>query len=245
MSAAEGAASPRLTGRGMRRGARRLAPVSLFVLPFGLAYGAAAVERGLSAAEAIVLSATVFAGAAQFAALDLWTTPLPYLSLAAVVFAVNARHIILGAALSPWFNALPVRQRMLALLLLSDANFADARAAHRDGETDAGVLLGGGLVLWLAWVVGTALGASFGAVMGDLARFGVDVVMAAFFAAVVTLSVGTRRAAEPVVVACVVAVATMEVLPLGWNLIAAALAGGVVGALRHDGRTGNGRRHGG
>ena len=222
-----------MTLAGVSQGVRRLLPIAVFVVPFGLAFGAAAVEQGLTALQAIVMSALVFAGASQFAALDLWQAPMPFLSLALVALAVNARHIILGAARSAPVNALPRQKRFLALMLLSDANFADSHAAFKTGAADAGILLGGGLALWVTWVCGTAVGALAGSSIGDLQRFGVDVVMAAFFAAVVTGGLKSRGSLAPVATASGVAVATLGLLPAGWNVIAAALCGGAVGALRN------------
>ncbi len=220
-----------LTWPGLRQGLRRMLPVGLFVLPFGIAFGAAAVDAGMTTLQAVVMSALVFAGASQFAALDLWHTPLPYLSLALVVLAVNARHIILGAALSPWVNSLSRSKRLLALGFMSDANFADSYAAFRKGGRDVGLLLGGGLMLWSIWIVGTALGAVAGAEIGALDRFGIDVVMAAFFAAIVVGELKTRASLLPVAIASAVTVLTLDLLPVGWNIIAAALCGGLAGAL--------------
>ncbi|HIC80681.1 MAG TPA: branched-chain amino acid ABC transporter permease, partial [Kiloniellaceae bacterium] len=234
-----------LDGRGVRAGFLRLAPVAVFAAPFGLAFGAAAVEHGLLPLETLIMSATVFAGAAQFAVLDLWSHPLPLLSIALTVLAVNARHLLLGAALSPWVNALPWTQRLLALPLLSDANFADSYRSLRDGggasggesEGNHGVLVGGGLALWLAWTAGTALGAYAGSGLGDLSRFGIDLVMACFFAAVAAGDLKTPPALLPAAVAAAVAVLALDALPAGWNIILAALAGASVGALT-GGRTG-------
>ena len=225
-------AGPVLTAAGVRRGARRLAPVAVLVLPFGLAFGAAAVERGLAPLQALVMSATVFAGASQFAALDLWRAPMAWASLALLVLAVNARHVVLGAALAGWLNPLPPARRLLALAFLSDANFADARAARAAGARDAGLLLGGGLAMWGSWVAGTAAGAWGGASLGELDRLGVDAVMPAFFAAAVVGGLRSRGDLLPVAVAGAVAAATLDLLPAGWNVIAAALCGGAVGALR-------------
>lgn len=221
-----------LTLAGVGRGMKRLLPVCAFVLPFGLAYGAAAVEHGMAAWQAIVMSATVFAGASQFAALELWQAPLPFVSMALVVLAVNARHIILGAALSPWVNRLPRWKWLASLAMMSDVNFADSQTAFKAGERDAGLLLGGGLIMWLNWMIGTAVGAFAGAGLGALDRFGLDVVMAAFFGAIVVGNLKTRAALVPVAVAIVVALATLPLLPTGWNIIIAALCGGVVGAVR-------------
>lgn len=223
-------ASVTLTYRGAVRGAQRLLPVSMFVIPFGIAFGVAAIESGMSVAQAITMSAFIFAGASQFAALDLWQGPLPYLSLALVVLAVNARHLILGAAISPFVNQLPPGRWFLALCMLSDVNFADSYKLMKSGERDAGLILGGGLLMWGTWCVATAVGVFAGAVVSNLDRFGVDVVMAAFFGALTVGSVSSWRTGVPVLAACVVALVTLPILPAGWNIIAAALAGGLVGA---------------
>ncbi len=222
-----------LTGNGIRQGARRLLPVSIFVVPFGIAFGVAAIEQGLSAEQIIVMSTLVFAGASQFAVLDQWVMPLPYLSLAFIALAVNARTIILGAALSPWINALPWKQRLLPLFLLSDPNFVDSHTVFKNGSSDVGVLVGGGLVLWTTWVLGTGVGVFAGTSIGSLDRFGVDVVMVAFFAAVIVGKVKSSSNLISVLVAAGVAIASFGVLPTGWNIIAAALCGGIVGIFKH------------
>lgn len=224
-----------LTLEGFLLGIRRLLGVSLFAMPFGLAFGAAAVQAGMPPAQAIVMSLTVFAGASQFAMLDLWHHPLPMLSIAFVALAVNARHIVFGAVLAQLVNALPVGRRVLATVFLSDANFADMQAARRSGLTDLGVLAGGGFLLWFAWVIGTVLGVLAGGAAADLSRFGIDVVMAAFFVTVIAGSVRGRSKLLPVGVAALVSVLGLHLLPQGWNVIAGALAGGLAGMLRDPG----------
>ncbi len=216
---------------GIWRGICRLAPISIFVIPFGVGFGIAAIEQGMSVVQAIVMSAMVFSGAAQFASLDFWPEPTELVSLALVMFAVNARHIMTGAALSPWLNQLPLKTRWAALALLSDPNFTDSQPAFKSGETDAGILLGGGLVLWVNWVCGTALGALAGAKIGNLQAYGFDVVMVCFFAAAITGRLKNRSSIVPAVLASGVAVLTLDWLPAGWNIIAAALAGGIWGVF--------------
>lgn len=222
-----------LTWRGILRGVLRLAPISIFVIPFGVGFGVAAIENGLSVLQAMAMSALVFSGAAQFASLDFWPEPVDLVSLALVMFAVNARHIMTGAALSPWLNQLSLRSRWSALALLSDPNFADSRPAFQSGEKDAGILLGGGLILWLNWVVGTAFGAAAGAKIGNLQTYGFDVVMICFFAASITGRLNQRSVFIPAVLASGIAVATLNWLPAGWNIIVAALAGGVWGVVAY------------
>ena len=73
--------------------------------------------------------------------------------------AINARHLLLGAALAPWLLQLPRWQRLSAVTVMSDANWAQAMRAYASGERDAGVLVGAGLTMWITWVIGTATGA--------------------------------------------------------------------------------------
>ena len=57
----------------------RLLPISFFVVAFGAAFGLAAVQKGLEPLQAVLMSATVFAGASQFAAVDMWGTEVAVL----------------------------------------------------------------------------------------------------------------------------------------------------------------------
>lgn len=221
-----------LTFEGFKAGMRRMACVALFGVPFGIAFGAAAVEAGLSLAEIVAMSAIVYAGAAQFAMLQLWHQPLPLLSIAFVVLAVNARHLIFGAALAPLLNALPMRRRLLSAFVLSDANFADMQSARQSGSKDLGILVGGGFIMWLSWNATTALGAFIGGSEKDMSRFGIDVAMAAFFVTVVATPARRVSNLLPMGVAALVSVVTLSLLPHGWNVIAGALAGGIAGVIR-------------
>lgn len=222
-----------LTAGGVLRGIKRLFPIAIFVIPFGIAFGVAAVETGMTPAQSIVMSALTFSGAAQFAALDFWHDPIALGSLALVALALNARHIIMGAALSPWLSQISMGKRILILTYLSDPNFADSQPAFRSGERDAGVLLGGGLVLWFNWIAGTAIGAAGGSLIGDPSTYGIDVVMVCFFAAVVVGQVDSRTSLLPVITAAIVSVLTLSWLPTGWNVILGAFAGGVVAMVFH------------
>ena len=148
-----------------------------------------------------------------------------------VIFALNARHVIMGAALSPWINQLPIGQRVLALSYLSDPNFADSQPTFQNGEKDAGVLLGGGLILWTFWVAGTAVGAMGGRAIGDTAAFGIDVVMPCFFVAAVVGKMKGRKTFVPVIAASIVSVVLLGLVPTGWNVVLGALAGGLTGVL--------------
>jgi 4-azaleucine resistance transporter AzlC len=219
--------------RGVRRGAVETAPLAAFVIPFGIAFGVAASAHGVSPAISVFMSLAIFAGASQFAVIDLWHAPLPLATLALTVLAVNGRLIMLGAALAPWLLKIPAGRRLAALLMLNDSNFAYAMATRDRAEMDAGILFGSGVIMWILWAVSTAVGALAGAVVGDLSRFGLDAIMVAYFSAVVVGQWKGRADLFPYLTAAAVAVAGAYVLPPGWHIIAGAMAGGLVGVWRH------------
>lgn len=224
-----------LTSAGMLRGARQMLFALVSVVLFAMAFGVAARGAGLEGWAAIAMSAAVFAGASQFAALDLMTSPVPWLPLLLVVFAVNARLILMGAALYPWFGRVPFVRRLLPAALLTDINWAQAVQAYDRGERDLGHLVGSGLLLWVTWMAGTAAGATLvDALTIDLDRFGLDLVFLLFFVCMLT---GLRRGRSDDiawVVAGATALLAWHVLPAHWHVLTGAVAGGIAGLVHQE-----------
>lgn len=219
-----------LTRAGVLQGMRAMLPVALFAVPFGISFGVAGLDAGLSASQAIWMSALAFSGIAQFASLEFLMPGVPFLSLGLVALAVNARHVVMGAALAPWLNQLPPGRRLMTQLVMTDPNFAESYPALRAGRRDIGRLFGGGLALWSMWTLGTILGVGGGRALGPLDTYGADVVMLCFFTALVVGQIKTRLYAGAVLAACAAAVLLQGLLPQGWDILAAALVGGLVTA---------------
>jgi AzlC protein len=85
------------TRAGLAAGARRTLPIALGDFAFGIVFG---VVAGLSLSESVLMSGLVFAGAAQFIAIGLWTAPLPIVSLIATTLLCS-RHSPDYGAISP------------------------------------------------------------------------------------------------------------------------------------------------
>ncbi|MDV3502869.1 AzlC family ABC transporter permease [Marinobacter sp. M-5] len=207
----------------------RLLPISLFVVAFGAAFGLAAIQKGLEPLQALLMSATVFAGASQFAAVDMWGAQVSVLPLIAVVFAINSRHLLMGASLYPMLKELPPRQRYGVLLLLTDANWAVSAQEYQSGRRNLEVILGGGLALWLAWMIGTLMGVYFGRLLQDPQSLGVDMVLGCFLLA---MALGGKKSPRILVAWAVAAAASLAAywyLPPHTHVVVGALAGGVVG----------------
>lgn len=226
--------SAQLDTQGTLSGFKRMVPLSLFVIAFGLAFGVAAIQRGLTGLETLLMSGLVFAGAAQFASLELWGPTIPLVALIATTFAINARHLLMGAALYPWVRHLPTGQRYACLGLMSDSNWAMAAADYRRGETNVGMLVGGGIALWLAWMLGTLLGVVFGSGISEPERFGLDVIMGCFLLAMLVGGKPQLAMLIPWSVAAIAALLAIYFLPANAHVIVGALAGGIAGLCLPD-----------
>lgn len=215
-------------------GFKQLVPIAMFVIAFGVAFGLAATQTGLDPSLSVLMSTLVFAGASQFAALELWGPEVPLFTLLITVFAINARHLLMGATLYPWLRHLSPARRYGVMLLASDANWAMSMQALTRGQPGMGLLLGGGLALWSFWVLGTWLGIYFGSAISDPKSLGLDMVMGCFLLAMV---VGGEKNLRMLIIWIVAASSSLLAywyLPANSHVVTGALAGGVLGAVWMD-----------
>src|SRR3990170_4098861 len=111
---------PPTPSREFLNGARNTLPILLGVVPFGLFFGALAIEIGLSPIQAQGLSLFVFAGSAQFVAVDLLRQGAAPVVVVLTIFLVNLRHALYSASLAPHVARLPLRWRAAMAWLLTD-----------------------------------------------------------------------------------------------------------------------------
>lgn len=230
--------TPTFTWAGVARGACEGILISPTLIAFGLAVGVLAASKDLTVLEIALMSAWVYAGGAQMASLQVWAQPLPLLALVLTVLAMNARYILLSAALRPPFGTLPAWQIYPGLAIFGDGNWAlQMREIGEGRRPDAGFLLGSGLVMFIPWIGSTMIGHLFGQVLGDPRRLGIDFMLAAFFAMTAVGFFRVARSVAPLIVAIVVAVAVEKLIPGPYYLFAGALAGSIVGAWQHVDKT--------
>lgn len=173
-----------LTWRGALTGMRLVLPLLPGISVFAAAFGAGASHTGLTLMEAMLSSGLVFAGAAQLVSLALWQqnwTLASVLAITLVVFAINARMILMGAALHHWIKTAPPRWRWLSLFLFTDANWIIGMRYHEEGGRDYGTFIGAGALLWLIWLVLTIPGYLLGSLIPDPHAWALDMIMPLIF----------------------------------------------------------------
>lgn len=197
-----------------------------------MSFGVVAREAGFSLVAAVVMSVVVFAGSAQFAAVAvLGAGGGPAAALAAATL-MNSRFLPMGVALAP---SLPGRAWWRGLQGQAVVDSSWAVAANGDGTFDRWRLFGTTLPQYVAWQLGTLVGAFGGDVIGDLERFGLDAVYPAFFLAILVPELRERDRLGVAVAGGLVALALVPVAPPGVPVLAAGLAA-LWGLRRRSGR---------
>jgi branched chain amino acid efflux pump len=106
------------------KGVRDGLPFILVAGPFGLLFGVLATEAGFRLVETMTFSVSVFAGAAQFTALQLMQETTPTIIVIISALAVNLRVAMYSASLTPYLGAAPLWQRAFAAYLIVDQSYA-------------------------------------------------------------------------------------------------------------------------
>jgi 4-azaleucine resistance transporter AzlC len=199
------------------------------VAPFGLIFGALAVNAGLTALAAQAMSSIIFAGSAQFIAAQLIGAGTSGLVILMVIFVVNLRHALYSASVAPHIRHLkPGWKLLLAYLLTDEAYAVTITRYNRAGDSADGhwYFLGAGLTLWSAWQVSTALGIFVGAQLPPDSPL--SFVLPLTFIALVVPAIRDRASAAAAVVAGLVGLLTLN-FPLKTGLLVAALVGILTG----------------
>jgi 4-azaleucine resistance transporter AzlC len=218
-------------------GVRAELPLLIGVFPFGMIYGALALDAGLSKAASQMMSSMVFAGSAQFITAKLVSDAAPALVVILTIAVVNLRHMLYSASLAPYLKNLSLKWKVLLSYLLTDEAYAPSILKYEEtGITPFShwFLLGAGFSLWSTWQVSTALGIFLGAAIPE--KWPLDFALPLTFIAMVVPALKNRPMIAAAVSAGLVALLAYS-LPFKLGLILAALTGIVVGTILEDGKS--------
>lgn len=223
------------------QGLMTVLPIYGAVVPFAMAFGALTAQQGLSPLDAALMGGLVYAGASQMVAIDLFGLQVPAWSIVLAVFAVNFRHILYSAALTPVIKRENGLTKLIVFFFLVDPAFVETERRAEQGQPFSLTWYIGLVVpLYCVWVLCCALGAVFGHWITNPQALGLDFLLPLYFLAMV---MGFRqRARWGLVVSVSAAVSILvyfaPVLGLGlalvgppWNVTLGALAGIAVAAL--------------
>jgi branched chain amino acid efflux pump len=203
-----------------RDGVRTAAAVAATVWFFGASFGLVARSAGMGVLAPLLMSATTFAGSAQFAVASILGGSGAALAAIAAAVLLNARYAPISISVAQLFHG-PRLRRLAESQLIVDESWA---LAGRGGRFDRRILIGAGLLLYAAWVSGTAVGVVAGDALGDPKDLGLDGAFPALFLALLVPQLRSRRAVVAAAVAGAIALALIPVTPPGTPIVAASVA---------------------
>jgi predicted branched-subunit amino acid permease len=217
-------------------------PVIIGAAPFGLLFGALAVENGLSVPEAVLMSATVYGGASQMVGIELFgQTVAPWLIVLSI-FAVNFRHVLYSGAIGRRIRSWPAARQALGFFFLVDPQYAEAEVKGQRGEAISFLwYMGMALPIYVLWVATSWLGAAFGALIPDPAALGIDFLLPLYFFGLV-MEFRERKPWLPVVaLSAAASIAAYHLVGSPWHVSIGAAAGILFAVMRPAGAGGDDR----
>ncbi len=214
------------------RGSRHALPFLIVVVPFAMLFGALATDAGLTMLEVITFSAVVFAGAAQFAALQLMQDQAPLLVILATSLAVNLRMVMYSIALSPHLGAAPLSIRATIAYFLVDQSYV---ASIAEFERNPGLSITAKIAYFFGsiapiaphWYVSTIAGARLGRAIPP--EYALDFAVPITFLAIIAPMIRTLPHVAATVVSILGTLALAN-LPFGTGLLVAAAMAMAAGA---------------
>lgn len=210
-------------------GVRDELPILLGVIPFGLIFGALAIHNGLSPWMTQATSLIIFAGSAQFIAVQLLGAGASTAVVLMVVMVVNIRHALYSASVAPYIAHLKPAWKYVLAYFLTDEAYAVAITNYEQKGVSATrhwYFLGTGVTLWSAWQVSTVIGIIVGGTIGS--NWPVGFALPLTFVALVVPALKDRPSVAAAVTAGIIGLLTVH-FPYKTGLMLAAFCGIAVG----------------
>jgi len=204
-------------------GTSKILPLCVAVLPWGLLAGSMAIQAGLTTAQAVAMSALVFAGAAQLMTLGLVMAGTPAITIMISVFLITTQHYLYALYFRDTVSRLPLKQRLLFGFLLTDEMFA---VGIHKRQHYIYYLLGAGSCFYLAWVMFSICGIFLASSLPNLDQYHLDFSIVATFIAIVVPFIKNLNTLVGVMVSVIL---TVFFLSLG--IKSAAIIAGVLGMV--------------
>jgi 4-azaleucine resistance transporter AzlC len=128
-------------------------------LPIAMSYGAISVQSGLSPLSTVGMSAWVYAGASQFAAIEGVRQNLSGISILVTMLIINLRHIPMSLSAHKVYKRFSWGRQWILAHGLIDETFA---LEMTDKPRPFAYYLGMHICCWASWLMGSWLGVQVG-----------------------------------------------------------------------------------
>ncbi len=188
----------------------------------GITFGVLADAAGLTLPQIIVMSALVFTGASQLAAVSVIGSGGSDAAAVGSALLLAARNALYGPVVARLLPASWVPRAASSQFVIDETT---AMATMQDNETDAAdAFWWTAIWLWALWNAGSMIGVWLGAVIGEPEVWGLDAAFPAAFVALLAPHLRHQPGRVAALGGAAFAVATTPITPAGVPLLVAALA---------------------
>lgn len=183
-------------------------PVMAGYISLGIAFGLLLQSIGYGPVWALLMSLFIYAGSAQFLAVELLAAGASLTQVALLTLLLNFRHLFYGLSMINKYRGTGIRKLYL-IFGLTDETYALLTGYRTpEGLSDKNYYLAVTLMNQIYWIVGCVLGS----VAGSMIPFdtaGIDFAMTALFAVLVVEQWKTHKNHIPAILGFVITVAAL------------------------------------
>ncbi|MFQ5903293.1 MAG: AzlC family ABC transporter permease [Candidatus Binatia bacterium] len=227
-----------------REGVKAAIPIWIVFVPYSFALGVAAKAHGLYLEEIVLMSALVYAGPAQLAALEPLASGKSALQILLATSLINLRFLPMSAALAPYFRRVRRARLLLSAHFISASSFvlpylhfqkeekslsgSGPEKASENGGRNLRYFLGVAMTSFCVWVLGSGMG--YWAALRVPAGFeeGLRFILPGYFACMLVTEMRGWAASIICVVSLIAAVPGVLLSP-DWGWLITALIAATIG----------------
>ncbi|MEZ4522388.1 MAG: AzlC family ABC transporter permease [Thermomicrobiales bacterium] len=202
-----------------RRGFIQMIPLWPGVVAFSIAYAIAARTAGFGPFEIVAMSALIFAGSAQVAAVALYASGAGFIPIVLTGLLLNVRHIFYGLSINRWLPERTTPPKPVLAFFLTDESYGVSLRSFVAGRVSSLFLLGVSISLWIIYIPATAFGALVGDALPATERIGLEFIFPLTFVALLMPMLKTRVDVAVAIIAAALMFAIDGVVPDGASIV--------------------------
>lgn len=218
------------------RGVSQGLPITLGYIPVAFTFGLMAVNGGIPAWMAILISFTNLTSAGQFVGTDLIISNASLFEIGLATFVINIRYMLMSLSLSQRVSSnMSLLKRCVMAFGITDEIFTVASLEKK--EITFSYMMGLTLCPYFGWGLGTALGAMITSMLPKALQSSMGIALYAMFIALIVPSAKKSRPALIVVITAVLISSIFKFVPFmklisgGWSIIITTVIAAAIGAV--------------
>ena len=217
------------------KGARLGMPIALGYIPVSFSFGMLAVQNGIPAWAAIVISMTNLTSAGQFAGIGLMIHPGQYFQMLISQITINIRYSFMSISIAQKAdNKFKGIYRWILGFMMTDEIFA---VASQEESVTRSFFAGLATLPYIGWAVGTLIGSILGSILPDRLMSALSLAIYGMFVAIVVPEMKKSRPVIFVVILSLLLSCAFYYIPLlskissGITITVVAVVSAVIGAI--------------